>query len=338
VIKEAIIQIVNKQDLTYDEAYAVMSEIMEGQTTPTQNAAFLAALSTKNTTPGTVDEIAGGAAAMREHSLRVPHDMDTLDIAGTGGDSANSFNISTTAAFVLAAGGVKVAKHGSVANSSESGTADCLQAMGANILQEPEQCVRMLKEVGMCFLFSQKYHAAIKYIGPVRRELGFRTVFNVLGPLINPAYPAYQLLGVYDESLVEPLARVLQRIGVRKGMTVYGQDGFDEISLSAATTVCDFSGGDCRTYEITPEQFGLTRCRKEDVRGGTPEENARLTREILSGAAGPKRDIVLLNAGAGFYAANAAPSIAEGIELARRQIDSGAALAVADAFVEKSFL
>jgi anthranilate phosphoribosyltransferase len=275
MIKEAIVKIVNKEDLTYDEAYAVMNEIMGGETTPTQNAAFLAALSTKSAKAETTDEIAGCAAAMREHAVQVKTGMDVFEIVGTGGDNAQSFNISTTSALVAAAGGMKVAKHGNRAASSLCGTADCLEALGVNIDQSPEKCVELLNKVGMCFFFAQKYHTSMKYVGPIRKELGFRTVFNILGPLTNPGSPAMQLLGVYDEYLVEPLAQVLVSLGVKRGMVVYGMDKLDEISMSAPTKICEIKDGWFRTTVISPEDFGFERCTKEDLKGGTPEENAK---------------------------------------------------------------
>ena len=330
MIKEAIVKIVSKEDLAYDEAYQVMNEIMGGETTPTQNAAFLAALSTKSAKAETIDEISGCAAAMREHAIPVETGLDTFEIVGTGGDGAHSFNISTTSLFVLAAGGVKVAKHGNRAASSSSGTADCLEALGINIQQDPETCKRLLEEVGACFMFAQKYHSSMKYVGSIRRELGVRTVFNILGPITNPARPAYQLLGVYDEYLVEPMAKVLSSLDVKRGLVVYGQDKLDEISVSAPTTVCEFDGGEYRTYTITPEDFGLTRAQKSDIVGGTPAENAQITLDILSGVKGPKRDIVLLNAGAGLYIAEKADSLAAGVKLAAELIDSGAALKKVD--------
>ena len=326
MIKEAIIKIVNKEDLTYDEAYAVMSEIMSGDTTPTQNAAFLAALSTKSTKAETIVEIAGCAAAMRDHTTRVETGMDIFEIVGTGGDGSQSFNISTTAALVAASGGMKVAKHGNRAASSKCGTADCLEALGVNIEQSPEQCVTLLKEVGMCFFFAQKYHASMKYVGAIRKELGFRTVFNILGPLTNPGRPKMQLLGVYDESLVAPLAQVLMNLGVERGMVVYGQEKLDEISLSAPTTVCEFKDGWSKSYVIQPEQFGMERCRKEDLVGGTPVENAAITRAVLGGVPGPKRNAVLLNAGASLYLGGKADTMADGVRLAGDLIDSGKAM------------
>lgn len=330
MIKEAIVKIVSKGDLTYDEAYTVMNEIMSGETTATQNAAFLAALSTKSARAETTDEIAGCAAAMRDHATRVETGMELFEIVGTGGDNAGSFNISTTSALVAAAAGMKVAKHGNRAASSLCGTADCLEALGVNISQSPARCIELLNEVGMCFFFAQKYHSSMKYVGSIRRELGVRTVFNILGPITNPARPAYQLLGVYDEYLVEPMAKVLSSLGVKRGLVVYGQDKLDEISVSAPTTVCEFDGGEYRTYTITPEDFGLTRAQKSDIVGGTPAENAQITLDILSGVKGPKRDIVLLNAGAGLYIAEKADSLAEGVKLAAELIDSGAALKKVD--------
>ena len=288
MIKEAIVKIVNKGDLTYDEAYAVMNGIMSGETSPTQNAAFLAALSTKSARAETTDEIAGCAAAMRAHATRVDTGMELFEIVGTGGDNAGSFNISTTSALVAAAGGMKVAKHGNRAASSLCGTADCLEALGVNIHQSPARCVELLREAGMCFFFAQDYHASMKYVGGIRKELGFRTVFNILGPLTNPGTPSLQLLGVYDEYLVEPLAQVLINLGVKRGMVVYGQDKLDEISLSAPTTVCELRDGWFKSSVIAPEDFGLPRCAKEDLKGGTPAENAAITRAILSGERGPK--------------------------------------------------
>lgn len=336
MIREAIVKIVDKQDLTYDEAYAVINEIMSGETSPTQNAAFLAALSTKSTKAETTDEIAGCAAAMRDHATKVTHNMDVLEIVGTGGDGAHSFNISTTSALVAAAGGVKIAKHGNRAASSKCGTADCLEALGVNIDLSPEKCVVLLEKVGICFFFAQKYHTSMKYVGPIRKELGIRTVFNILGPLTNPAAPNRQLLGVYDESLVEPLARVLSSLGVKRGMVVYGTDKMDEISASAPTLVCEINEGNYKTYTITPEEFGLTACQKEDLKGGTPDENAAITVSILKGEKGPKRNAVLLNAGAALYIAEKADSLADGIKLAGQLIDNGSALTALEAFKTES--
>lgn len=336
MIKEAIVKIVSKEDLTYEEAYTVMTEIMSGETTPTQNAAFLAALSTKSARAETADEIAGCATAMREKAIRVEAGEDLFEIVGTGGDNAQSFNISTTSALVAASGGMRVAKHGNRAASSRSGTADCLEALGVKIEQSPELCRKLLDEVGMCFFFAQKYHTSMKYVGAIRRELGFRTVFNILGPLTNPGHPTMQLLGVYDDYLVQPLAQVLMNLGVKRGMVVYGQDRLDEISLSAPTTVCQFRDGWMKNYVITPEQFGLQRCEKKDLMGGTPAENAEITRSILAGEKGPKRDAVLMNAGAALYIGGKAGSLAEGIYLAAELIDSGKATATLKKLIEVS--
>lgn len=336
MIKEAIEKIVNKQDLSYGEAYDVMNEIMSGETSATQNAAFLAALSTKSAKAETTDEIAGCATAMRDHATKVETNMDIFEIVGTGGDNAHSFNISTTSALVAAAGGMKVAKHGNRAASSKCGTADCLEALGVNIDQSPEKCIELLEKTGMCFFFAQKYHTSMKYVGAIRKELGFRTVFNILGPLTNPASPKMQLLGVYDEYLVEPLAQVLMNIGVTRGMVVYGKDKLDEISMSAPTKICEFKDGWYKTYTITPEDFGFKTCEKSELVGGTPEENAQITIDILSGAKGPKREAVLLNAGAALYIGGKAESLKDGVKLAAEIIDSGKALETLKKFIEVS--
>ena len=336
MIKEAIIKIVNKEDLSFDEAYTVMNEIMNGETTPTQNAAFLAALSTKSAKAETTGEIAGCAKAMREHATPVDTDFDLFEIVGTGGDNAGSFNISTTSAIVAAAGGMKVSKHGNRAASSKCGTADCLEALGVNIEEDPAKCRELLEKVGICFFFAQKYHNSMKYVGAIRKELGFRTVFNILGPLTNPAHPKRQLLGVYDEYLIEPLAKVLMELGVKRGMVVYGMDKLDEISLSAPTKVCEIKDGSLHTYEIKPEDFGLSRCKKEDLAGGDPKENAAITLSILKGEKGAKRDAVLLNAGAALYIGEKTKSMQEGINLAARLIDSKKALKVLEDFIKVS--
>lgn len=336
MIKEAIVKIVNKEDLTYDEAYKVMNEIMGGETSPTQNAAFLASLSTKSAKAETTEEIAGCAAAMRDRATKVDTGMDVFEIVGTGGDNAQSFNISTTSALVAAAGGMKVAKHGNRAASSLCGTADCLEALGVNIEQDPDKCVELLAEAGMCFFFAQKYHSSMKYVGAIRKELGFRTVFNILGPLTNPGSPKMQLLGVYDEYLVEPLAQVLISLGVERGMVVYGMDKLDEISMSAPTKVCEFKDGWFKSYTIAPEDFGFERCTKEELRGGTPQENAEITRGILKGQKGPKRNAVLMNAGASLYIGGKAESLKEGIELAGQIIDSGKAYETLEKLIEVS--
>lgn len=328
MIKEAIIKLVNKGDLNYDEAKQVMLEIMKGETMATQNAAFLAALSTKSTKAETIDEISGCAEAMRSLATPVPHPgMEVMEIVGTGGDGAHSFNISTTSAFVVAAAGVKVAKHGNRAASSLCGTADCLEALGVNINQTPEKALEMLEKTNFCFLFAQKYHAAMRFVGPIRKELGFRTVFNILGPLTNPAKPEYFLLGVYDEYLVEPLAKVLASLGVKRAAVVYGQARLDEISPVGPTTICELRDGYYRTTVIRPEDFGMTSGNKEELVGGVPEVNAQITRDILFGKTqGTRRNAVLLNVGTALFTAGKAETIADGIQLAARMIDSGKAM------------
>ena len=281
MIKEAIVKLSKKEDLTFAEAREVMNEIMNGQASGVQMAAYLTALSLKGET---TDELTASAVGMREHCIRLLHDVDALEIVGTGGDHANSFNISTTAALVTAAGGVAVAKHGNRAASSKCGAADVLEALGVNITISPERSAQLLKEINICFLFAQNYHIAMKYVAPVRRELGIRTVFNILGPLSNPAGAKRELMGVYDETLVEPLAHVMSRLGVSRGMVVFGQDSLDEISMSAPTTVCEIRDGWFQSYELTPERFGYERCAKSELVGGTPAENAEITRAILGGA------------------------------------------------------
>ena len=336
MIKEAIVKIVSKEDLSYEEAYTVMNEIMDGKTTPTQNAAFLAALSTKSAKAETTDEIAGCATAMRDHATKVETGMEVFEIVGTGGDNAHSFNISTTSALIAAAGGIKVAKHGNRAASSSSGTADCLEALGVNINQSPQKCVELLDKAGMCFFFAQQYHTSMKYVGAIRRELGFRTVFNILGPLTNPASPSMQLLGVYDDYLVEPLAQVLIDLGVKRGMVVYGTDKLDEISLSAPTKICEIKNGWMKTYTVKPEDFGFERCQKDDLKGGTPAENAQITRDVLAGKPGHQRNAGLLTAGAALYIGGKADSMKAGIALAAELIDSGKALQTLERLIEVS--
>ncbi len=337
MIKEAIVKIVAKEDLTYEEAYAVMNEIMDGETTPTQNAAFLAALSTKSARAETQDEISGCAAAMREHATPVEYDKDTLEIVGTGGDHSQSFNISTTSSMVIAAAGIKVAKHGNRAASSKSGAADCLEALGVKIDMTPEKCVSMLDKVGFCFFFAQKYHTSMKYVGAIRKELGVRTVFNILGPLTNPVHPTMQILGVYDDYLLEPLARVLSDLGVKRGMAVYGQEKLDEISACGPTSICEVDNGEYKSYVVRPEDFGFKSGKNGDLTGGSPEENAQITRDILSGReTGTKRNAVLLNAGAAIYVGGKANSFAEGVQLAARLIDDGSALRKLEEIVRES--
>ena len=338
MIAEAIKKIVAKEDLTYDEAYGVMNEIMNGITSPVQNAAYLAALSTKSAKMETIDEIFGSAAAMRDHALKVDMEGvgDVLEIVGTGGDHAGSINISTTASFIISAAGVKVAKHGNRAASSKSGAADCLEALGVNINLSPEKCVELLKKIGICFFFAQKYHTSMKYVGTIRKELGIRTVFNILGPLTNPAHPQFMILGVYDEYLLEPLAKVLTNLGVKRGMVIYGQDKLDEISISAPTSVCELKDGSYQRYVINPEDYGLSLAQKSDIVGGSPEENAKVTRYILNGASGAKSDIVLLNAAAGIYIGGEAESIKDGLDVARKMIESGEAMQRLNDFIAES--
>ncbi len=334
MIQEAIIKIVQKEDLTYDESYAVMNEIMSGQTTPTQNAAFLAALSTKSTRAETIDEISGCACAMRDHAIPLDRGgLDTLEIVGTGGDGSHSINVSSTAALIIAAAGVPVTKHGNVAASSRCGAANVLEELGVNVRLAPEKMAQVLQKTGICFMHAQVYHTSMKYVGAIRKELGFRTVFNILGPLTNPAHPTMQLLGVYDEYLLLPMAQVLSGLGVRRGMVVYGQDKLDEVSISAPTSVCEFNNGWYKSYTIQPEDFGLERGKKEDIAGGDPTYNAQVTRDILSGQlTGPKRDIVLLNAGCALYVAGKADSIGAGVSLAAQVVDSGKAIAKLEEF------
>ena len=334
MIKEAIIKLSKKQDLTYTEAENVMDEIMSGQATPVQMSAYLTALSLKGET---IDEITASAAGMRAHCIKLLHDMDVLEIVGTGGDGANSFNISTTSSLVIAAGGVPVAKHGNRAASSKSGAADVLEALGVKITLTPERSAEILKKINICFLFAQNYHIAMKYVAPIRKELSIRTVFNILGPLSNPAGANMELMGVYDQALVEPLAQVMANLGVNRGMVVYGHDSLDEISMCAPTSVCEIKDGKFTSYEITPEQFGYTRCEKGALTGGTPAENAEITKAILKGEEkGAKRQAVCLNAGAALYIAGKADSVEAGVKLAESLIDSGAALKKLEEFVEET--
>jgi anthranilate phosphoribosyltransferase len=322
MIKEAIIRAANRENLDYECAKAVMDEIMEGNASQIQMAAYLAAMSVKGET---IDEITASAAGMRKHCVRILHDMDVLEIVGTGGDHSNSFNISTTSALVISAAGIPVAKHGNRASSSRTGSADVLEALGVDITIPPENSLHILKTINLCFLYAQNYHISMKYVAPVRRELGIRTIFNILGPLVNPAGANMELLGVYEPELIEPMAKVLCNLGVKRGMVVFGHDGLDEISISSPTTVCELRDGFIKSYEIEPEQFGLTRCKKEDLLGGTPPENAQITRDILSSVKGPKRDAVLINSAAAIHIAKPEISIKEGIAIAEEAIDSGKA-------------
>lgn len=330
MIREAIAQVIKKEDLTEETMSQVMNEIMDGEATDAQKAAFLTALNMKGET---ITEITAAAKVMREHCERFFNDMDVLEIVGTGGDGANTFNISTLTSLVVSATGVPVAKHGNRAASSKCGTADCLEALGVKIDIAPAQSAQILKELNICFLFAQKYHTAMRFVGGVRKEIGIRTLFNVLGPLANPAGANMQLLGVYSEELVEPLAHVLANLGVKSAMVVYGTDCIDEISLSAPTKVCEVKNGTYFSYELTPEQFGFTRCKKEDLEGGTPDENAAIARAILRGEKSPKTDAVLFNSGAALYIAGKSASIKDGIALAKETLESGAAMTQLEKFI-----
>ena len=322
MIKEAIAQLVKREDLTSEVMEQVMEEIMTGEATDAQKASFLTALSMKGET---IDEITSAAKVLRSHCERFLNDMDVLEIVGTGGDGSNTINISTLSSVVVSAAGIPVAKHGNRAASSKCGTADCLEALGVKIDCAPARSAQILKDINLCFLFAQKYHPAMRFVGAVRKEMGIRTLFNVLGPLANPAGATMQLFGVYSEELVEPLAHVLRNLGVKRAMVVYGRDSMDEISLSAETKVCEFKNDEFKSYVIKPEDLGLTRCNKEDLVGGTPQENAAIVNDILGGAKGPKTDVVLLNAGAAIYLASDGITLKDGIEKAREIIVSGKA-------------
>lgn len=333
MIKEAIAQLVKREDLTSEVMEQVMEEIMTGEATDAQKASFLTALSMKGET---IDEITSAAKVLRSHCERFLNDMDVLEIVGTGGDGSNTINISTLSSVVVSAAGIPVAKHGNRAASSKCGTADCLEALGVKIDCAPARSAQILKDINLCFLFAQKYHPAMRFVGAVRKEMGIRTLFNVLGPLANPAGATMQLFGVYSEELVEPLAHVLRNLGVKRAMVVYGRDSMDEISLSAETKVCEFKNDEFKSYVIKPEDLGLTRCNKEDLVGGTPQENAAIVNDILGGAKGPKTDVVLLNAGAVIYLASDGITLKDGIEKAREIIVSGKAKKQLKEFIEET--
>lgn len=333
MIKEAIAQLVNREDLTSEVMEQVMEEIMTGEATDAQKASFLTALSMKGET---IDEITSAAKVLRSHCERFLNDMDVLEIVGTGGDGSNTINISTLSSVVVSAAGIPVAKHGNRAASSKCGTADCLEALGVKIDCAPARSAQILKDINLCFLFAQKYHPAMRFVGAVRKEMGIRTLFNVLGPLANPAGATMQLFGVYSEELVEPLAHVLRNLGVKRAMVVYGRDSMDEISLSAETKVCEFKNDEFKSYIIKPEDLGIARCNKEDLVGGTPQENAAIVNDILGGAKGPKTDVVLLNAGAAIYLASDGITLKDGIEKAREIIVSGKAKEQLEKFIEET--
>ena len=328
MINTAIAKLAAGQNLAGTETREAFDQIMSGSATNAQIAAFITAMRMKGET---IDEITACAQVLREKCSRIHTKGDVLDIVGTGGDCANTFNISTTSAFVISAAGQPVAKHGNRAASSKSGAADVLEALGVKITIDPAKSAEVLKKIGLCFLFAQNYHLSMKYVAPVRKELGIRTIFNILGPLTNPAGANMELMGVYDEALVEPLARVLVNLGVKKAMVVYGQDGLDEISMSAPTTVCEVKDGEFLSYVITPEQFGFTRCSKDELIGGSPQDNAQIALAILKGEKGPRRDAVVLNSAAAIHIAKGI-SIEDAIREAQEVIDSGKALAQLEQF------
>ena len=331
MIKEGTVKLVDRINLTLTETEEIMNEIMSGKATSIETASFLTALQAKG---ATVEEITACAKVMRSHAMPLEVNGDLLEIVGTGGDKSFTFNISTTSALVAAAAGCRVAKHGNRAATSKSGAADVLEELGADIRLDARRSEAVLKKTGFCFLFAQQYHKSMKYVAPVRKELAIPTVFNLLGPLTNPAHASIQVLGVYKEELVEPLARVLQGLGVRHGMAVFGTDQMDEISASAATKVCEFEEGGFKTYTIRPEDFGLQSGTKEELTGGTPAENAAVTRGVLNGEIrGTKRNAVLLNAGAGLYVAGRAESLQAGVTLAGELIDDGKAAASLNAYI-----
>lgn len=331
MIRQAIHDVMEGQDLSFEAAKEVMNEIMSGETTPAQMAAFLTGLRMKGET---IDEITACATVMREKGIHLEPDFPVIDIVGTGGDEVGTFNISTTSAFVVAAGGVPVAKHGNRSVSSKSGAADVLECLGVNLNLTAEQSEKILKETGMCFLFAQTYHSSMKYAGPVRRELGVRTIFNILGPLSNPAGATMQLLGVYDRKLVEPLAQVLSNLGVKRGLVVCGHDGLDEATVTGPTQVCEIRFGKLLSYEITPEPLGLSTASLPELLGGSPDENAQITRDILTGTLkGPKRDIVILNSALSLYLGIDECTISQCIKMAREILDSGKAAAKMEEFI-----
>lgn len=333
MIKEAIYKLINKEDLSLDEAKEVMDEIMSGNTSNAQIAAFITALRMKGET---IDEITACAMVMRRYGLKLAHEGDVLDIVGTGGDEANTFNVSTVSSIVISAAGIPVAKHGNRSVSSKCGSADVLEALGVKIDISVERSQQLLREIGICFLFAPMYHSSMKYAAPVRKELGVRTIFNILGPLASPANANLQLLGVYDENLVEPMARVLANLGVKRAMVVHGHDGLDEISLSAKTTVCEVNDGRINSFFLDPHQFGFDYCKRKELIGGNPTMNADIARAILSGEKGPKRNIVLLNSAICLYMTYNNITLRECVRLAEQTIDSGKAMDQLNSFIRLS--
>lgn len=335
MIKEAILKLSKKENLNYEEAKEVMNEIMSGKATAVQMSSYLTALSMKGET---IEEITGSAAGMRANCIKLLHNMEVLEIVGTGGDNSNSFNISTASAIVIAAGGVAVAKHGNRAASSKCGAADVLEELGININISPEKSREILSKINICFLFAQNYHIAMKYVAPVRKELGIRTVFNILGPLSNPAGANIELMGVYDESLIEPLAKVMQNLGVKRGMVVYGTDKIDEISMSSKTKVCEILDKEnLKSYTISPKDFGYDFCDKKELEGGSVKENAEIIRNIFNlKDNGAKRKAVCMNAGAGFYIAKKVKNIKEGVQMAENLIDEKKAFEKLEDFIKES--
>jgi len=333
MIQQAIKQLISKEDLSFDMAKAVMDEIMTGNATNAQIAAFITALRMKGES---IDEITACASSMRSIGLKLRHEGDVLDIVGTGGDEAYTFNISTISSIVISAAGIPVAKHGNRSVSSKCGSADVLEALGVKIDIPVEKSEQILKEIGLCFLFAPLYHSSMRYAAPVRKELGVRTIFNILGPLCSPANANLQLLGVYDENLVEPMARVLARLGVKRAMVVHGHDGLDEVSLSAKTTVCEVNKGQVNSFFMDPRQFGFDYCKPEELTGGDPAENARIALDILNGAKGPKRDIVLLNSAVCLYMTYNNVTLSECVRMAADTIDSGKALEQLNKFIKLS--
>lgn len=333
MIREGILQLSEGKSLSFDLARDIMDYIMSGKASEVQISSYLTALAIKGES---IDEVTGSVQSMISHSTKLEHNLDVLEIVGTGGDKSNSFNISTTSAIVIASSGVAIAKHGNRASSSKCGSADVLEALGVDISIEPSQSKILLEEIGICFLFAQKYHSAMKYVASVRKELNIKTIFNILGPLSNPANVNMQVMGVYDEKLVEPLARVLNNLGMKRGIVVYGKDRIDEISLSDSTVVCEVDNGKFNTYEINPKDFGYEVCNKNDIVGGNPEENAKITMDILNGVKFPPRNAVCLNAGAGLYIAGKAKTLEEGIRLSEKLIDDGKALEKLNQFIEYS--